>query len=127
LRRRTKEVWLVKVAIRQATGDPWLLLTDWPVTDADAAVRIFRFYRLRWAVEDTFKFVKNAFGTKDVQMLKLKAVRWEERPNRPPGKITLTRGLSRILDMLATEAVLDDFAAQHGDLLPFVKQLLAKR
>ena len=43
------------------------------MTDADAAVRIFRFYRLRWAVEDTFKFVKNAFGIEEVQMLKLKA------------------------------------------------------
>lgn len=158
--RRTKDVWLVKVAIRQATSEPWLLLTDWPVTDADSAVRIFRFYRLRWAVEDTFKFVKNASGIEDVQMLKLKAVRtlvalawvaagflfqlgltldqpeirllarlggWEQRPNRPQGKIALTRGLSRILDMLATEALLDDYVAQHGDLPPFIKQLLAKR
>ena len=158
--RPTKDVWLVKVAVRQAVTEPWLLLTDWPVTDADSALRIFRFYRLRWAVEDTFKFVKNAFGIEDVQMLKLKAVRtlvalawvaagflfqlgltldqpeirllarlggWDERPNRPPGKLVLSRGLSRILDMLATEALLADHIAQHGDLPPFIKQLLARR
>lgn len=157
--RPTKDVWLVKVAVRRAATEPWLLLTDWPVTDADSALRIFRFYRMRWAVEDTFKFVKNAFGLEDVQMLKLKAVRtlvalawvaagflfqlgltldqpeirllarlggWDERPNRPPGKLILSRGLSRILNKLATEALLNDYVAQHGDLPPFVKQLLAR-
>ena len=159
LAQRTKDVWLVKVAVRNAVTDPWLLLTDWPVTDATSIVRIFRFYRLRWAVEDTFKFIKNAFSIEDVQMLKLKAVRtlvalawvaagflfylgltldcpevrllarlggWEERPNRPPGKTLLTRGLSRILDKLATEAILDDYIAEHGELPPFIQRLLAK-
>jgi hypothetical protein len=158
--RRTKDVWLVQVAVRNAVSEPWLLLTDWPVTDEASSVRIFRFYRLRWAVEDTFKFIKTAFGIEDVQMLKLKAVRtlvalawvaagflfhlgltldlpevrllarlggWEERPNRPPGKLILTRGLRRILDMLATEAILADAVAQYGDLPPFVKRLLANR
>jgi hypothetical protein len=158
--RRSKDVWLVKVAVRNAVTEPWLLLTDWPVTDEASSVRIFRCYRMRWAVEDTFKFIKTAFGIEDVQMLKLKAVRtlvafawvaagflfqlgltldlpevrllarlggWEERPNRPPGKLILTRGLSRILDMLATEAILNDYLAEHGELPPFVQHLLAKR
>ncbi len=31
--------------------EPWLLLTDWPVTDAQSAVRIFTMYRQRWSVE----------------------------------------------------------------------------
>jgi len=31
---------------------------------------------------------------------------WEPRPNRPPGKLTLSRGLRRLLDMLTTNAVL---------------------
>lgn len=31
---------------------------------------------------------------------------WEPRPDWPPGKLTLTRGLRRILDMLTTNAVL---------------------
>jgi hypothetical protein len=43
-----------------ATGcselEPWLLITDWPVTDAESTLRIFGMYRQRWAVEDSFKF-----------------------------------------------------------------------
>ena len=45
------------------------------MTDEASALRIFRFYRKRWAVEDAFKFIKSAFGIEEVQMLKLKAVR----------------------------------------------------
>lgn len=156
---RSKDIWCVQVSVRNARQDPWILLTDWPVTDATSALRIFRFYRKRWAVEDTFKFIKTAFGIEEVQMLKLQAVRtlvalawvaagflfhlgltldqpevrllarlggWEERPNRPPGKITLTRGLRRILDMLAADAILQDYKHAYGDLPPFVKQLLAQ-
>ena len=156
---RTKNVWCVQAAVRNARQAPWVLLTDWPVTDEASALRIFRFYRKRWAVEDTFKFIKTAFGIEEVQMLKLQAVRtlvalawvaagflfhlgltldqpevhllarlggWEERPNRPPGKIVLTRGLRRILDMFAADAILQDYRNQHGDLPPFVKLLLAQ-
>lgn len=50
---------------------------------------------------------------------------WEERPNRPPGKLILTRGLRRLLDLMATDAILQDHQARHGDLPPFVKRLLA--
>lgn len=156
--RPAKAVWCVQVKVQQAVEDPWLLLTDWPVTDAEAALRLFRFYRQRWAVEDSFKFIKQAFGLEEVQMLKLAAVRtlvalawvaagflfqlgltleqpevrllarlggWEERRNRPPGKLVLTRGLRRLLDMMATAAILQDHQAQHGDLPPFVKRFLA--
>jgi len=156
---RTKGIWCVQVAVRNARQDPWVLLTDWPVTDEASALRIFRFYRKRWAVEDTFKFIKSAFGIEEVQMLKLQAVRtlvalawvaagflfhlgltldqpevrllarlggWEERPNRPPGKIILTRGLRRILDMFAADAILKDYKNEYGELPPFVKQLLAE-
>jgi hypothetical protein len=40
----------------------------------------------------------------------------EERPNRPPGKQVLTRGLRRLFDLLATEAILADEERQHGGL-----------
>lgn len=156
---RTQPVSLVKVEIEGALGDPWYLLTDWPVTTAAQAVRIFRFYRRRWSVEDTFQFVKTCFGVEDVQMLHLEAVRrlvayawvaagflfhlgltldtaevrllarlggWEERALRPPGKRILTRGLRRLLDRLATDAVLQDHLDEFGDLPPFVKLLLAR-
>jgi hypothetical protein len=72
---QTKPVWLVRAKIVGAVGKPWYLLTDWAVTDAESAVRIFRFYRRRWAVEDTFKFIKTSFGIEEVQMLSFEAVR----------------------------------------------------
>jgi len=155
---QTKPVWLVRAKVTGAVGKPWYLLTDWPVNDADSALRIFRFYRRRWSVEDTFKFIKTSFGIEEVQMLSFEAVRrlvaygwvaagflfhlgltleqpevrllavlggWEERKNRPPGKQVLTRGLRRLIDQAATEAVLLKHVEEHGDLPPFVKRLLA--
>jgi hypothetical protein len=50
---------------------------------------------------------------------------WEERPNRPPGKQVITRGLRRLIDQAATEAILLNHIQEHGDLPPFVKRLLA--
>jgi hypothetical protein len=156
---RTKSVWLVKVEVEGAANDPWYLLTDWPVTTETEALRIFRLYRRRWSVEDTFKFVKTCFGAEEVQMLSLEAIRrllayawvaagflfhlgltldhaevrllarlggWEPRANRPPGKLILTRGLRRLLDRLATDAILLDHLDEFGDLPPFVKRILAR-
>jgi hypothetical protein len=155
---QTKPVWLVQAKVVGAVGKPWYLLTDWYVNNADDAVRIFRFYRRRWAVEDTFKFIKTSFGIEEVQMLSFEAVRnlvaygwtaagflfhlgltldqpeirllavlggWEERKNRPPGKMVIARGLRRLIDQVATEAILLKHVADHGDLPPFLKKLLA--
>ena len=72
---QTKPVWLVRAKVVGAVGKPWYLLTDWPVNDAESAMRIFRFYRRRWSVEDTFKFIKTSFGIEEVQMLGFEAVR----------------------------------------------------
>lgn len=157
-RQQTRAVWLVKAEIVNAVNPPWYLLTDWPVTDAASIMRVFIFYRRRWAVEDTFKFVKTCFGVEDVRMLAFEAIRtlvacawvaagflfhlgltldhgqvrllahlggWEERANRPPGKRILTRGLRRLLDLLATQAILLEHIATYGDLPPFVKRLFA--
>lgn len=156
-KKRTKAVWALQVTVRQAKSDPWILLTDWPIVDEASAVQVFRFYRRRWAVEETFKFVKTAFGIEQVQMLKLHAVRtlvamawvaagylfhlgltleqpeihllarlggWDERPNRPPGKLILTRGLRRLLDHLAIQAILHDHLEHHGHFPPFLQRLL---
>lgn len=43
---------------------------------------------------------------------------WEPRPNRPPGKLTLSRGLRRLLDMLTTNAVLQRYYREHGPFPP---------
>jgi hypothetical protein len=146
-----KRVWLVEVEVLRSSLKPWLLLTDLPVQDAESAVRIFRMYRQRWAVEDSFKFTKGVLGWEEVQLLDLEGIRtllalawvaagflyelgvtlewaevrllarlggWVERKDRPPGKIVLTRGLRRVMDMLYTQAFLDRYREEHGALPP---------
>jgi len=153
-----KKLWLVEVRLPGTQLKPWLLVTDWPVTDADAAVRIFQMYRQRWAVEDSFHFVKDTLGWEEVQLLNLTGIRtllalgwvaaaflyelgitleweevrllarlggWAERKGNKPGKIVLTRGLRRLLDMLATQAFLDRHRSEHGDLPPRIASLLS--
>jgi hypothetical protein len=68
-------LWLVEVEIMRSTWKPWLLITDWPVEDAESAVRVFRMYRQRWAVEDSFKFTKGVLGWEEVQLLDLEGIR----------------------------------------------------
>lgn len=152
-----KVLWLVEVRLPGTNLKPWLLITDWPVTDADSAVRIFQMYRQRWAVEDSFRFVKDTLGWEEVQLLNLQGIRtllalgwvaagflyelgitldWEEvqllarlggwvpRKDNKPGKIVLTRGLRRLLDMLVTQAFLDRYRSKHGNLPPRIASLL---
>lgn len=71
----TKAMWLVEVRLLGTHMEPWLLLTDHPVTDSDSALRIFRMYRQRWAVEDAFKFTKDTLGWEDIQLLDLTGIR----------------------------------------------------
>lgn len=50
----------------------------------------------------------------------------EDRPNRPPGKIVLTRGLRRLLDLLALEAILAAEERDHGGLPPRLARMLGR-
>lgn len=50
----------------------------------------------------------------------------EDRPNRPPGKIVLTRGVRRLLDYLAMEAILAADEQQHGGLPPRIAAMLGR-
>jgi len=153
----TREVWLVEVRVLGVDWEPWLLLTDWPVQDAQSALRIFSMYRQRWSVEDSFKFLKTCLGWEDVQLLDLGGIRtlvalgwvaagflydlgvtfdwaevqvlaklggWEPHQDRKQGKITLLRGLSRLLEMLATQAILSGYVTQHHQLPPKITALL---
>jgi len=70
-----KLAWLVEVRILRTSLKPWLLITDLPVENAEDAVRIFRMYRQRWAVEDSFKFTKETLGWEEVQLLDLNGIR----------------------------------------------------
>lgn len=150
-------LWLVEVQLVGVRMEPWLLVTDWPVTDVDSAIRIFRMYRQRWGVEDAFKFTKECLGWEDVQLLDLTGIRtlvalswvaagflyelgvtldwpavqlvaklggWEYHKGRQPGKITLTRGLRRIAEMLTTQAALTAYITEHGALPPHIAALL---
>jgi hypothetical protein len=150
-------LWLVEVRLLDTTLEPWLLVTDWPVADEASALRSFRMYRQRWAVEDSFKFTKECLGWEEVQVLDLEAVRtlvalawvaagflyelgvtlewaevwvlarlggWVPHKDRQPGKITLTRGLRRLLELRATEAILQAYVAEHGQLPPKIEALL---
>lgn len=72
---RKKDIWLVVVTLENVGWEPWILVTDWPVTNEEGALRVFRMYRQRWAVEDSFKFTKQVLGWEDVQLLDLEGVR----------------------------------------------------
>lgn len=50
----------------------------------------------------------------------------EDRDDRPPGKIVLTRGLRRLLDFLATEAILAAEDREHGGLPPRIAAMLGR-
>jgi hypothetical protein len=50
----------------------------------------------------------------------------EGRGTRPPGKLVLTRGLRRLLDHLATEAILADEIRRQGGLPPRLAALLGR-
>ena len=58
----------------------------------------------------------------EVQLL-AKLGGWVPHKDRRPGKITLMRGLRRLLDMLATQAILSDVATQPGGLPPKIQAL----
>ena len=49
---------------------------------------------------------------------------WADRKGNKPGKIVLTRGLRRLLRMLVTQAFLERYRSEHGDLPPRIASLL---
>ena len=52
---------------------------------------------------------------------------WEERRERPPGRIVLARGLRRLLDAAAVDAVLNEEIRRKGQLPPFIVKLRSQR
>jgi len=49
---------------------------------------------------------------------------WVPHNDRRPGKIGLTRGLRRLMEMLTTEAILVGYLKEHGDFNPKIAALL---
>lgn len=72
---RERAMWLVEVRLEGVTSEPWWLLTDHPVNNAEQATEVFRMYRQRWAIEDAFKVGTQCLGGEDVQVLAFDAVR----------------------------------------------------
>lgn len=72
---QTKQVWLLRAQVLGTSQRLWLT-TDHPVKTAEDAQRIFQMYRMRWAVEDAFKFIKQSLGWEQVQVLALDKVRF---------------------------------------------------
>jgi hypothetical protein len=155
-----KELWLVEVRLLGTKLEPWLLITDWPITDEASALHVFCMYRQRWAVEESFKFTKTCLGWEDVQLLDLTGIRtlvalawvaagflyelgvtlewaevqllarlggWVARQDNKPGKIVLTRGLRRLLDMLVTQQLLAAYETEHGALPPRIAAWLGRQ
>jgi hypothetical protein len=152
-----KTLWLVQVRVLGSPWEPWWLITDWPVETEAEAMRIFRMYRQRWGVEESFKFTKTCLAWDEVQVLDWQAIKtlvalawvaagflyemgvtfsWEEvqllsklggwvpHKGRFPGKIVLLRGLARLLEMLATQAILSRYVSEHGALPPNIAAFL---
>ncbi|MFP3904674.1 MAG: IS4 family transposase [Armatimonadota bacterium] len=51
-----------------ATPILWRLLTDWPVCDAEQALRCVRYYELRWLIERYHYVLKSGCGIEDSQL-----------------------------------------------------------
>ena len=49
---------------------------------------------------------------------------WVQRKDRPPGKIVITRGLRRLMEAMTTQAFLDQYVAEHGDLPPRIAAIM---
>lgn len=72
---RVKNAHLVVVRLENVEMEPWLLITDHPVSTEQEGLRVFRMYRERWAIEDCFKFTKEVLGWEDVQLMDLEGIR----------------------------------------------------
>jgi hypothetical protein len=60
----------------------------------------------------------------DAVQLLAKLGGWEVRRDRPPGKITLTRGLRRLLELVTMDAILKAYYREHGPFPPQIAALL---
>jgi hypothetical protein len=71
---QSRRVWLLRVQVLGSDMRLWLM-TDHPVDSAEGARRVYQMYRMRWSVEDAFKFIKQSLGWEEVQLLSLQGVR----------------------------------------------------
>jgi hypothetical protein len=78
---------------------------------------------LAWVTAGFLYQIGVTFHWAEVQLL-AKLGGWEPHKDRKPGKITLMRGLSRLVEMLATQAILSRYAIEHEGLPPNIAAFL---
>jgi len=78
---------------------------------------------LAWVTAGFLYQMGVTFQWAEVQLI-AKLGGWEPHKDRTPGKITLMRGLSRLVEMLATQAILSRYASEHEGLPPNIAAFL---
>ncbi len=101
--------------IKQCLGWEEVQVLDWQAIGTLVA--------LAWVAAGFLYELGVSWEWAEVQLL-AKLGGWEPHKDRKPSKITLMRGLSRLAEMLATQAMLTDYAAQHGGLPPKITAFL---
>jgi hypothetical protein len=81
------------------------------------------FVALAWVTAGFLSHMGVTFEWEEVQLI-AKLGGWEPHKDRKPGKITLMRGLRRLIDMIATQAVLRQYVTQHEALPPNITAFL---
>ena len=78
---------------------------------------------LAWVTAGFLYHMGVTFEWEEVQLI-AKLGGWEPHKDRKPGKITLMRGLRRLIDLLATQAILSQYVTQHEALPPNITAFL---
>ena len=81
------------------------------------------FVALAWVAAGFLYEMGVSFSWEEVQLLS-KLGGWVPHTGRLPGKIVLLRGLARLLEMLATQAILSRYVSEHGALPPNIAAFL---
>lgn len=78
---------------------------------------------LAWVAAGFLYEMGVTFSWEEVQLL-ARLGGYEPHKNRSPGKMVLLRGLSRLLELLSTQAILSRYASEHGGLPPKIAAFL---
>jgi len=96
---------------------------DWEAVQMLKLAAVRRLVALAWVAAGFLYELGISLEEEEVRIL-ARLGGWEERPDRPPGKVVLTRGLARVLDMLTTAAILEQYKQAQGELPPQIRALL---
>jgi DDE family transposase len=98
---------------------------DWEAVQVLKLVAVQRLVALAWVAAGYLYELGVTLEEPAVHLL-ARLGGWEGRAERPPGRIVLQRGLGRLLDMLATAALLAGYEATDGGLPPQIEAFLQR-